>query len=301
MSTLDGLVMQYTSGRRKRRVANATTTRTTTSTLLGFSEVFGNRPLERLSVRDIERWQESRSYLRKSTLRNQTSTVRVFCRWLHREGHIPRDVTDEIPKVVAARSQPRALSRAEVDAVLAVAPDARARAICWLLLGCGLRCCEVARAQLGDWDRRAGGIVARGKGDKERWVPLLGPAVDAIDAYLAEHPAGASGPLIRGYNDPWSPLKAKTISALVSQWFWDAGVKRTAHDGKSAHAFRHTAATDTLDEGGDLREVQELLGHEHLSTTSRYIGRISLTRLVDTQRARLARYGVAVDVEDPAA
>lgn len=299
MTTLDPLVMRYVSSRRKRRIENASTSKNTLSTLLGFADVFGNRPLERLSHKDVERWQESRSHLRRSTLRNQTSKVKVFCSWLRREGYIVREVFDDVELVRVEKAQKRALTDEEVAAVLAVAPDARARAICWLELGCAMRCCEVSRAQVGDWDRRAGGIIARGKFDKERWVPLLGPTVAALDAYLAEYPAGASGPLIRSYNDPWAPLTPAALSRMTSQWFRDAGVKKQPHDGKSGHAFRHTVATNTLDEGGDIREVQELLGHEHLSTTvNDYIGRVGLPRLIETQRKRLARYS---QLEDPAA
>lgn len=301
VGTLDPLITHYVVSRRARRIENAVTSENTFSTLLGFSDVFGNRPIERLSRRDVERWQESRSYLRRSTLRNQTSKVRVFCAWLWHEGYVTRDVFDGVARTKVPKSLPRGLDDADVDAVLAVCPDNRARAIVWLELGSAMRRCEVSRAEVGDWDRRAEAMLVHGKGDKERWVPIVGPVVRALDAYLDEYPTGASGPLIRSYNRPWSPLTPDAIGRLTSQWFADAGVKKAPWDGKSGHALRHTAATDSLDEGADIRDVQELLGHEHLSTTAVYAGKARMERLADSQRQRLARYECTSREDDEAA
>lgn len=121
-------------------------------------------------------------------------------------------------------------------------------------------------------------------------MPLLGPTVAALDRYLAEHPA-TSGPLIRSYVRPWMGLSADYIGAVVTDVFWAAGVKNAPYDGNSGHALRHTAATETIDEMGDPRYAQELLGHAQLSTTvDIYIGRVGLPRLIESQRARLAKY-----------
>ena len=111
----------------------------------------------------------------------------------------------------------------------------------------GLRCCEVARLQLGDLDRVNGLMLIVGKGGHERVLPIIEETAEAVDAYLTEYPAFA-GPLVRSYSDPHRGLASATITKLVRVWVGDAGIKRARHDGVSAHAFRHTAATDMLRE-----------------------------------------------------
>lgn len=299
VSTLDPHVLRYVAERKTR--GEISTTKGTVSTLLGFSDVFGDRPLHRLSVHDVDRWAASRQHLRPSSYRVCWLTVRRFCRWLLKRGHVSRDVFDELTPPRSPKSQPRALELEEVHLVVGACPDARARAIVWLELGSALRRIEVSRAEVGDWDRRAGGIIARGKGSKERWVPLLGPTITYLDVYLDEHPA-TSGPLIRSYKHPWRPITADYVGAIVSTAFAVSGVRKAPYDGKSGHALRHTAATETIDGEGDPRVAQELLGHEHLSTTvDIYIGRVALPRLVQSQCRRLARYTAVDAPADPAA
>jgi integrase len=92
----------------------------------------------------------------------------------------------------------------------------------------------------------------------------------ALDDYLTERPASA-GPLVRSYRDPVSALAADTISGYVSEWMWAAAIKRTRRDGVSAHALRHTMATDSLRSGAPVRDIQHALGHAHLATTEVYL------------------------------
>lgn len=99
---------------------------------------------------------------------------------------------------------------------------------------------------------------------------LLLEVEQALAAYLAEYPASA-GPLVRSYRQPQRSLDPDTISGLVSRIMWAAGVKRARRDGVSAHALRHTAATDMLRQDAHLRDVQQALGHAHLSTTEVYM------------------------------
>ena len=165
---------------------------------------------------------------------------------------------------------PRALDADQVAHVLSACPDARAVAVVWLCVGLGLRCCEVARARVEDWHRRDNILLVHGKGDRERELPVTAEVAAALDDYLAEWPATV-GPLVRSYAQPWRPLGADTVSIYVGRWMRAAGVKRAAWDGVSAHALRHTAASDVLDVCGDLRAVREMLGHRHLATTSIYL------------------------------
>lgn len=302
VSTLDVHVVRYVEERRRLHIEGAESSASTLSILLGFSDVFGDRPLSRLGPSDVRRWQISREHHRTSTRRDQFSRVRLFCRWMKRRGIIDRDIfdDDELRPPKPERSQPRALTREEIDQVLAVCPDTRARAIVWLMLGLALRCVSVHRLRIGDWDRLGEALLISGKGNKEKWLPIFGPPADALAAYLDEHPA-QSGPLIRSYNQAWAPLSSGYLSDIVSAWMLAAGVKKAPGDGKTAHALRHTAAVQTIDETGDLRIAQELLDHARLSTTADvYGGRARLHQLAAAQRARFARY-VNVDEEQPPA
>jgi site-specific recombinase XerD len=161
-----------------------------------------------------------------------------------------------------------------------------------LLLMCqeGLRCCEVASHELGDVDFDERLMLIRGKGGHQRILPLTDETWGAIAEYLTDHPAHA-GPLIRSYNDPYRPIDASYVSTLVARWIRAAGVEATAH------ALRHTAATDMLRSGAHLRDVQAALGHVSLSTTQRY-----LPWVVGDLRTAMAgrRYGRAARSVDSA-
>jgi integrase/recombinase XerC len=141
--------------------------------------------------------------------------------------------------------------------------------VLWMIQA-GLRCCEIERLQIGDIDRGRRMARLTGKAGHERFVWLPDELEDALNAYLREYPA-SSGPLIRSYRRPNMPLRADTISGMVTQWMWEAGIKVAARDGVSAHAGRHTAATDMLLNGASARDVQYVLGHAHLATTERYL------------------------------
>lgn len=125
---------------------------------------------------------------------------------------------------------------------------------------------------MGDIDFIGGAIQVRGKGGRgqvTRIVPLTQQTRDAIVAYLDEHPV-RSGPLIRNYRNGRAMTK-EHIGRLISRIMYDAGIKAGPYDGRSSHANRHTAAVDVLEESGDLQAVQQMLGHQSLSTTGVYL------------------------------
>jgi integrase/recombinase XerD len=273
-------VFRYVDERRKRGEFTRDTAENAISTLMTFADVVGRRRLEQLGPRDVERWLETRGHLARSTRRNQFSKVAHFCRWLRRRGLTRQDIAEDVESPKQPRSVPRALSPEAVAKLLAVMPDHRARVLFWLGYGLGLRCIEMARLELTDWDRTAGIMIVCGKGSHERFVPVEPrQAVWALDAYLDEHPV-AGGPLIRSYNAPHRALTEQTISRLGTEWMYAAGIKRRNRDGVSWHALRHTAATELLEaSGGDLRVVQEFLGHQHLSSTSIYLARAGAKKI----------------------
>lgn len=269
---------RYVTGRAARGEIVRHTIASHRSTLATLARVHGKRDPGKLGRRTIERWLEDRRHLKPSSLRTAWSCVNGFCDWLVAENIIGENPCRAMRSPKVPRSVPRALDADAMVALLRVLPDARARAIVWLMFGSGLRRVEVSRLNVEDWSRRDGILLLRGKGGHERTVPIVTLTARALGSYLTEHPA-TSGPLIRSYTSPWRPLGADRIGQLLSGWFYEAGVKHAAGDGVSGHALRHTCASDTLDACHDLRVVQELLGHQHLATTSVYLRRARVTEM----------------------
>ena len=136
-----------------------------------------------------------------------------------------------------------------------------------LLYGCGLRISEALALQGRDWPIGEA-LTIRGKGGRERMVPVLPAAHEAIAAYLrlTPYPQERDGPLFRGARG--GPLRAGVLEGAMAQMRQSLGLPPTA----TPHALRHSFATHLLSAGGDLRTIQELLGHASLATTQVYTG-----------------------------
>lgn len=235
---------------------------------------------------DFRAWLAMRStagYARSSTAR-ALSSVRMFFRYLDREGLGQNPAIGAVRGPRLPRAVPRALSRTETEDFLhamegeAAAPPwigARDSAVILLLYGCGLRISE-ALSLNGRDAPRDGGLTVVGKGGKTRMVPVL-PAVDeALDAYLSTcpHPLTDDGPLFVGVRG--GRLGARAVQKRVQTLRRALGLPRET----TPHALRHSFATHLLSAGGDLRAIQELLGHASLSTTQRYTD-VDSARLLD--------------------
>lgn len=177
------------------------------------------------------------------------------------------------------RSVPRALDTDAVDAILTACRDQVDTVAVWLMVGCGLRRGEVARATWADYDRTAYVLTVHGKAGHERLVPVPSQVRPA----LRELPGARSGPILSHDGRAYTP---GTIGYRVSKAMGRAGVKAAACDGVSGHALRHTAASDVLDACGDLRVVQEMLGHAQLASTSIYLRRAGLPRIAAAMEGR---------------
>lgn len=223
-----------------------------------------------LNRRHVRRWIEALEPFAPATRRRRWSTVRTFLGWLVVEGQLAKHPLAGMRGPKQPRAVPRAMTAADVARVLLACPDVRARLIVTLMVQGALRCCEVSALELGDIDRSRSLLKVRGKGGHERLLPLLGEIDQALLAYLRQYPASA-GPLVRSYRQPHRSLDPDTISGLVASVMWAAGVKRVRRDGISAHALRHTAATDMLRNGAHLRDTQRALGHMNLATTEIYM------------------------------
>lgn len=279
------LADQYVAGRRQRGEISRGTERNLSYHLAGVVAIFGDRPAAELDRETIETWQATMGAKTPATRRARMSSCRSFCRWLVTHGHLISDPVAGSPSIRQPRSVPRALPTEAIARLLAVVPDQRAAAVVWLMVGLGLRCMEVCAVEVADYDRRAATLFVTGKNANQRLLPVPLEAQTALDAYLFQ--AGhRAGPLVRSYRRPAWGIRPDTISGLVSGWMTAAGVKARAHDGVSAHALRHTAASDVLDRSHDLRVVQEMLGHARLATTAVYLRRADSAKLREAMEGR---------------
>lgn len=214
---------------------------------------------------------------KKSTVSRQLATLRSFFNYLYQEGVVTINQAKLVPSPKTPRHLPNFLS---VDDAfkLVQTPEGigllpvRDRAILELLYSSGLRVSEVAGLQVEDVNLKEGLVKARGKGKKERIVPIGGKAVDALKSYLVERmlfkkkKAAQGGDAAFFLNRNGGRLTDRQIRRIVVKHARTLGI-----DGQiGPHTLRHTFATHLLIGGADLRSIQEMLGHSSLSTTQKY-------------------------------
>lgn len=282
MTTLTPHIHTFLTSRRKQGRYNPTSIRGIYPRLRSLDEHFGNRPINRLTTREVERWLESLERLSQNSRASYLASVRQFTRWLVAEKLLSSDPCPAIPSVPRARSVPRALTADAVAETLRHCRSDRERAIVWLMVGLGLRRVEVATIRWEDYDERGRTIHITGKGGHQRVLPVPDQVAHALDRVRVR---GNTGPIIRS-DVNGQPIQAATIGKLMSDLLRRAGVKRAPYDGVSGHAYRHTAASDVLDHCGDLRVVQQMLGHAQLQTTSIYLRRANLTAIREAMDGR---------------
>lgn len=198
-------------------------------------------------------------------------TLKVFCRYLYKEGYLAEDLGERLSGSQVGRHVPTLLSIEEVKALVQAACQDRRyglrnRAIVELLYSCGLRVSELCYLNL--YDVGDNGVRVRGKGGKERLVPIGAPAVAAVDRYLATARGACiedSPPLFLGDNGQ------RIDRIAVWQIIKDSAKRAKIDKDISPHTLRHAYATHLLDNGADIRVIQELLGHADISTTDRYM------------------------------
>ena len=199
-----------------------------------------------------------------------------------------------------AKGLPKSLTEEEVgrllDVVAGDTPVARRdRAILETLYGTGIRISELVGLSLRDLDLHDGFMRVVGKGDKERVVPVLGAAADALADWLTVHGRGSMMPdRWRRRDDEEAVLLNQRGGRLGRQGIWlivkAHGASAGLADRITPHVLRHSCATHLLDHGADIRAVQELLGHASIGTTQVYT-RVSNERLVTAWRSAHPRAG----------
>ena len=230
-----------------------------------------------------------------ATSTNRTmSAVRGLHRYLFAEGVTTEDPTADVEQNKLPRGLPKALSQDEVTAVLEApgtesAPDVRDRAILELLYGTGMRISECVGLSLEDIDQPAALIRVTGKGNKQRLVPIGRLAAKALEMWLG--PAGRSNlapDTWAGRDQQMAVFLNQRGGRLSRQGMWGVvrkhGLAAGVADRLTPHVLRHSCATHMLDNGADIRTVQELLGHGSISTTQLYT-KVSTDLLVRSYRA----------------
>lgn len=210
---------------------------------------------------------KSENYATASICRKLVA-IQVFFRYLKREGLITQNPAVYLDHPKLWQTLPDVMSRAEIEQLL-LQPDVeqidglRDKAILEVLYATGIRVSELCG--LGIYDVDDAFVRVKGKGGKERLVPIAKRAVDAVDAYLHVRPPIANTTTLF-LTSKGKSLGRVAIWQLIKHYTKQAGIQKNIHP----HTFRHSFATHLLDNGADLRVIQEMLGHANISSTDRY-------------------------------
>jgi integrase/recombinase XerC len=225
--------------------------------------------------------------LSKASAARALAAVRSWFRWLARFGHVNQNVASLVATPRLPKHLPRVPSIEQMNRVIdsidspnennaedtTAAWSTRDAVIFELLYGCGIRNAELTGLNLADihWANEA--ILVRGKGQKQRYVPLGDAAAHAVRLYLAERQArltaaqrNSDALLLNLHLRGSGRLSTRSVARIVKRIAVQRGLSSDVHP----HTLRHAFGTHLLEEGADLRSIQELLGHERLSTTQRY-------------------------------
>ncbi len=275
------------------------------SDLLQYGEFLARSGLDPLAVghaelaafvSELADGRDGRRPVAAATLQRKVACLRSFYRHLRREQLIERDPTAELRGPRRSKRLPKVLSRDEVRHLLeqprGSSPAAlRDRALLETMYACGLRASEAVALELSDCDLEAGILRARGKGSKERIVPIGTKAVEALSAYVEHGRPRLAGIRVEPHlfvNLRGVGLSRQGLYKIVQRHARTAGLENRM----SPHTLRHTFATHLLAGGCDLRSLQEMLGHADIGTTQIYT-HLSTDRLRDVYfdahpRAQLA-------------
>ena len=212
--------------------------------------------------------------LSRRSIARKASALRSMLRWALLHDLVDSDPSADLTVPKLDKPLPKVMSADDVAALCELPPDdspegLRDRAILELLYGSGLRVAELCALDVDDLDLSGGSLIVMGKGRKERKLPMTAPARRAIETYLKEaRPVlmtgtGTKGALFLGTRG--GRLGTRGVRAMLSRYLRLEGAPEVG-----PHALRHSFATHLLDNGADLRAVQELLGHESLQTTQVY-------------------------------
>lgn len=229
--------------------------------------------LEKIDPLTIREWMADlyAQQLSVVTIRRKLAAVRSLFRHLHRQGVVKVNVAKLVRTPKAPKTLPRVPTEEQtnslIDQLAAKASEdpqvKRDLALFELMYGSGLRVSELVGLDLADVDLGERWVRVRGKGNKERQVPFGAKAADALQAWIQQRNSG-HGPLFLGVRG--KRLNDRSVRGLVKRYAALFAGDAALHP----HSFRHAFATHLLQDGADLRAIQELLGHAQLSTTQKY-------------------------------
>ena len=244
----------------------------------GYFEIAGAAPpaFEELDLALLREWLGGLydHKLTVVTVRRKLAAVRAVFKFSLQEGVIGKNpatrlrtpkVKQRLPEVMSAEKTNNLLDAVESGNVVELPDKERDVALLELMYGCGIRVSELVGINLEDIDLRGGWLRVRGKGNKERQVPVAASAVEAVNSYLESRQSPASERALF-LNSRGARLGDRQVRRLVKLYAILVTGDSTVHP----HSFRHAYATHLLSDGADLRSIQELLGHARLSTTQKY-------------------------------
>lgn len=206
-------------------------------------------------------------YLSKRSQARLLSSLNSFFDYLVSEGERKDNPSSAVDSPKLGKYLPVVLSVGEVRAILKAAPNERDRAILEVLYGCGLRVSEVCSLKISEVYLKDMFVKVMGKGSKERLVPMAPSTASAIMDYLSVRPESDAGcEDVLFLNRFGRALSRVAVFKMVKSVALVAGVDKNL----SPHTFRHSFATHLIENGADLRVVQEMLGHESILTTEIY-------------------------------
>ncbi len=223
------------------------------------------------TVRAYLQWLDQRGG-KPSSLARKLAAIRSFYRYLTRCGWLGRNPVEGMRTPKQPKFLPRVLTKDDAGALMAfpvgqTVVSLRDRALLETLYSTGARVSELVALDMGDVHESEGLVRLQGKGRKERIVPIGDAALHSIHRYRVSLPCSVAGVLPQALfcNQRGGRLTARSVARIVARYS-----SRLTGGAVSPHTLRHSFATHLLDEGADLRSIQEMLGHASLSTTQRY-------------------------------
>jgi len=228
---------------------------------------------ENVTAEDVTGYLASRSKVSERSQARFLSALRNFFDWLYLEGVVKENPCELVDMPKLGRYFPSVLSEQEVEAIMDSVDTTdwigvRDRAILEVLYGCGLRVSEAVGLRISCLYPDEGFVRVFGKGKKERLIPFCGMALEAVQRYLEVRPlpADSRSDDLLFLNNRGTSLSRVSMFKMVKKQALIADVRKKI----SPHTFRHSFATHLVENGADLRVVQEMLGHESITTTEVY-------------------------------
>lgn len=275
MTGWNEIMQDYRSYLRLERALSPNTVSSYISDISKFASAFPERAVGTISDQDLMEfiYRQAREGISVRSQSRLVSSLKSFFGFLETEGRIPCDPSATLTTPKLPRKIPTVLSVEEVvrimDSVDLSEPEGhRNRAILEALYSCGLRVSELVNLKISDMFLNDGFIRVIGKGDKQRLVPIGDPAAKAIRLYLSEtqRTYRSKNDDILFLNRRGGKMTREMIFLIVKRQCQAAGINKNI----SPHTFRHSFATHLVENGADLRAVQEMLGHESILTTEIY-------------------------------